>query len=29
MNPMTDMFDFNKNFEQFSKMMPDFANAGR
>jgi hypothetical protein len=27
MNPMTDMFDFNKNFEQFSKMMPDFANA--
>ena len=28
MNPMTDMFDFNKNFEQFSKMMPDFANAG-
>lgn len=28
MNPMTDMFDFNKNMEQFSKMMPDFANAG-
>lgn len=27
MNPMTEMFDFNKNFEQFSKMMPDFANA--
>ncbi len=27
MTPMTDMFDFNKNFEQFSKMMPDFANA--
>ena len=27
MNPMTDMFDFNKSFEQFSKMMPDFANA--
>ncbi len=27
MNPMTDMFDFNKNLEQFSKMMPDFANA--
>jgi hypothetical protein len=27
MNPMTDMFDFNKNMEQFSKMMPDFANA--
>ena len=28
MNPMTDMFDFNKNMEQFTKMMPDFANAG-
>ena len=28
MNPMTDMFDFNKNMEQFSKFMPDFANAG-
>lgn len=27
MNPMNDMFDFNKNFEQFSKMMPDFGNA--
>jgi len=27
MNPMTDMFDFNKNMEQFTKMMPDFANA--
>jgi hypothetical protein len=27
MNPMTELFDFNKNFEQFSKMMPDFANA--
>jgi hypothetical protein len=27
MNPMTDMFDLNKSFEQFSKMMPDFANA--
>jgi hypothetical protein len=27
MTPMTDMFDFNKNFEQFSKYMPDFANA--
>jgi hypothetical protein len=28
MNPMTDMFDFNKNMEQFTKFMPDFANAG-
>lgn len=28
MNPMTDMFDFNKNMEQFTKYMPDFANAG-
>ena len=28
MNPMADMFDFNKNFEQFSKFStPDFANA--
>jgi len=28
MNPMADMFDFNKNFEQFSKFTtPDFANA--
>ncbi len=32
MNPMTDMFDlskfdFTKNFEQFSKFAPDFANA--
>lgn len=27
MNPMTDMFDFNKNLEQFSKFAPDFANA--
>lgn len=27
MNPMTDMFDFTKNFEQFQKMVPDFANA--
>jgi len=27
MNPMTDLFDFNKNMEQFSKFMPDFANA--
>jgi hypothetical protein len=27
MNPMTDMFDFTKNFEQFSKFTPDFANA--
>ena len=26
MNPMTDMFDFNKNFEQFTKFQPDFAN---
>jgi hypothetical protein len=26
MNPMTDMFDFNKNFEQFTKFSPDFAN---
>ncbi len=28
MNPMTDMFDFNKNLEQFQKFVPDFANAG-
>ena len=27
MNPMTDMFDFSKSFEQFSKFQPDFANA--
>jgi len=27
MNPMTDMFDFNKNMEQFTKFMPDFASA--
>ncbi len=27
MNPMTDMFDFNKNYEQFAKFAPDFANA--
>ena len=27
MNPMADMFDFNKNFEAFSKYTPDFANA--
>jgi hypothetical protein len=27
MNPMADMFDFNKNMEQFTKFMPDFANA--
>ena len=27
MNPMTDMFDFTKNFEQFTKFAPDFANA--
>ncbi len=27
MNPMSDMFDFNKNMEQFTKFMPDFANA--
>ena len=27
MNPMTDMFDFNKNMEQFQKFVPDFANA--
>jgi hypothetical protein len=27
MNPMTDLFDFNKNFEQFTKFVPDFANA--
>jgi predicted amidohydrolase len=27
MNPMADMFDFNKNFEQFTKFAPDFANA--
>jgi hypothetical protein len=25
MNPMADMFDFNKNFEQFTKFQPDFA----
>ena len=25
MNPMTDMFDFNKCFEQFSKFQPDFS----
>ena len=25
MNPMTDMFDFNKSFEQFTKFQPDFA----
>src|ERR1700754_1796755 len=28
MNPMADMFDFNKNFEQFTKFQPDFANMG-
>ena len=27
MNPMTDMFDFNKKMEQFSKFVPDFVNA--
>lgn len=27
MTPMTDMFDFNKNFEAFTKFAPDFANA--
>ena len=27
MNPMTDMFDFSKSFEQFSKFTPDFGNA--
>ena len=27
MNPMADMFDFNKNLEQFTKFTPDFANA--
>ena len=27
MNPMADMFDFNKNFEQFTKFQPDFFNA--
>lgn len=27
MNSMTDMFDFNKNFEAFSKFYPDFTNA--
>jgi len=26
MNPMADMFDFNKSFEQFTKFTPDFAN---
>jgi hypothetical protein len=25
MNPMADMFDFNKNFEQFTKFTPDFS----
>jgi hypothetical protein len=25
MNPMADMFDFNKNLEQFTKFQPDFA----
>jgi len=25
MNPMADMFDFNKSFEQFTKYQPDFA----
>ena len=25
MNPMADMFDFNKNFEQFTKFTPDFG----
>lgn len=28
MTPVTDMFDFNKNLENFTKYMPDFANAG-
>ena len=28
MNPMTDMFDFNKNIEQFSKFMPGFRQRG-
>lgn len=28
MNPMTDMFDFTKNFEQFSKFQPDFSAMG-
>ena len=27
MNPMADMFDFNKNLEHFTKFAPDFANA--
>jgi hypothetical protein len=27
MYPMADMFDFNKNLEQFTKFAPDFANA--
>ena len=27
MNSMTDMFDFSKNMESFSKFYPDFANA--
>jgi hypothetical protein len=27
MTPMNDMFDFNKNFEAFTKFAPDFANA--
>jgi hypothetical protein len=27
MNPMNDMFDFTKNFEQFTKFQPDFFNA--
>jgi len=28
MNPMTNVFDFNKNFEQLSKMAPEFAGPG-
>lgn len=27
MTPMTDYFDFTKNFEAFAKMYPDFSNA--
>jgi len=27
MNPMTDMFDFSKNLEQFTKFQPDFLNS--
>ena len=29
MNPMADMFDFSKNFEQFTKFTPDFFNGAQ